>query len=147
MLFTEFLSEPLHGWVKAFKPKTLPDAIIRTRDMEDAISKTKFFSKPFIPPKNKEKKPQKEGTSKEKLDEATRNELRRKNLCFDCKHPWETGHRCVGKGKAHYIEVLSNSEEEEEAKLVQGDEQDKSTDMQPHEEVKSGAIATLSGVP
>jgi hypothetical protein len=25
------------------------------------------------------------------------------------------GHRCMGKGKSHYIEVLSDSEEEEEA--------------------------------
>jgi hypothetical protein len=93
MLFTEGLSEPLRGWVKAFKPETLQDAIIRTRDMEDAVPKTKTFSKPFIPQKNKDKKPfQKEGTGKEKMDEATRNELRRKKLCFNCKDPWEPGH-------------------------------------------------------
>jgi hypothetical protein len=53
--------------------------------------------------------------SKEKMDEATHNELRRKKLCFNCKDPWELGHICMGKGKAHYIEVLSDSEEEEEA--------------------------------
>jgi hypothetical protein len=53
----------------------------------------------------------------------------------------------MGKGKAHYIEVLSDSEEEEEAEQVQDSEQDKSTDEQLHEEVKSGAIATLSSVP
>jgi hypothetical protein len=96
MLFTKGLSEPLRGWVKAFKPETLQDAIIRTRDMEDAVPKTKTFSKPFIPRKNKDKKPfQKEGTGKEKMDEATRNELRRKKLCFNCKDPWEPGHTGV----------------------------------------------------
>jgi predicted aspartyl protease len=53
----------------------------------------------------------------------------------------------MGKGKAHYIEVLSDSEEEEEAEKVQDNEQDKSTDEKPHEEVKSGAITTLLSVP
>jgi hypothetical protein len=48
------------------------------------------------------------------LDEATRNELRRKNICFHCKDPWVPGHRCQGKGQAHYIEVHSDSDEEEE---------------------------------
>ena len=86
MLFTEGLSEPLHGWVKAFKLESLQDAMIRTRDMKDAIPK----NKPFIPQKNKDKNPfQKERTEKEKLDEATSNELRRKKLCFSCKEPWE----------------------------------------------------------
>jgi hypothetical protein len=148
MLFTKGLSEPLCGWVKAFKPETLQDAIIRTRDMEDVVPKTKTFSKPFIPQKNKDKKPfQKEGTGKEKMDEATRNELRRKKLCFNCKDPWEPGHRCMGKGKAHYIEVLSESEDEEEVEQAHDCEQDKSAEEQPQEEAKSGAIATLSSVP
>jgi hypothetical protein len=30
VLFTKGLSEPLHGWVNAFKPETLQDAIIKT---------------------------------------------------------------------------------------------------------------------
>ena len=33
MLFTEALAEPLHGWVKAYKPITLQYAISRTRDL------------------------------------------------------------------------------------------------------------------
>jgi hypothetical protein len=150
MLFTEGLVEPLRGWVKSFKPETLHDAIIRTRDMEDAIPKTNTFSKPFVPQKNKDKKPfQKDGTSKENLDEATHNELRRKKLCFNCKDHWELGHRCMGKGKGkeHYIEVLSDSEEEEEAEQVHSSEQDKSVEEKPHEEVQSGSIVTLSSVP
>jgi hypothetical protein len=81
MLFTEELFEPLRGWVKAFKVESLQDAIIRTHNMEDVVPKKKPFSKPFIPQKNKDKKPfQKEWTGKEKLDKATCNELRRKKL-------------------------------------------------------------------
>jgi hypothetical protein len=109
MLFTEGLAEPLRGWVKAFKPATLQDAIKRTLDMMDTVPKTKGPTKPYIPPKNQDKKPfQKEWTGKDRLDEETRRELRRKKLCFTCKDPWESGHRCMGKGKAHYIEVLSD---------------------------------------
>jgi hypothetical protein len=45
MLFTEGLTEPLRGWVKAYKPHTLQDAILRTRDLADSTPKTK----PFVP--------------------------------------------------------------------------------------------------
>jgi hypothetical protein len=48
--------------------------------------------------------------------------LRKKNLCFSCKEPWELGHRCMGKGKVNYIEVHSDSDEEEEVTLEQGNE-------------------------
>jgi hypothetical protein len=48
MLFTEGLVEPLRGWVKAFRPPTLQDAIMKTRDMVDTTSK-KALVKPFIP--------------------------------------------------------------------------------------------------
>jgi hypothetical protein len=43
------LSEPLRGLVKAFKPRSLQDAIIRTREMEYAVSKNKIPSKPLLP--------------------------------------------------------------------------------------------------
>jgi len=42
MLFTEALAEPLRGWVKAYRPATLQDAITRPRDMQDAMPKNKF---------------------------------------------------------------------------------------------------------
>jgi hypothetical protein len=57
MFFTNGLSEPLHDWVNSFKPDTLQDSIIWTQDMEDVVPKTKTISKPFIPQKNKDKKP------------------------------------------------------------------------------------------
>jgi hypothetical protein len=81
------------------------------------------------------------------LDDDDQRELRRKKLCFSCKEPWEPGHRCMGKGKVHYIEVLSDSDGEEEKGQEQESEHDSLVDENPHEEVKSGAIATLSGVP
>ena len=41
MLFTKVLMEPLMGWVKAFKPTNLQDAIWRMRDLGPA-TKSKF---------------------------------------------------------------------------------------------------------
>jgi hypothetical protein len=47
------------------------------------------------------------------MDETTRRELRRKQLCFTCKEPWDPTDKCMGKGKAHYIEVIYDEELEE----------------------------------
>jgi hypothetical protein len=47
------------------------------------------------------------------MDESTRRELRRKQLFFTWKEPWDLVHRCMGKGKAHYIEVIYDNDEEE----------------------------------
>jgi hypothetical protein len=49
MLYTEGLTEPLRGWVKAYMPPTLQDSILHTRDLADSVPKTKTFSKPFVP--------------------------------------------------------------------------------------------------
>jgi hypothetical protein len=57
MLFTEGLTEPLRGWVKAYRPHTLQDAILHTRDLADSVPKTKPFSKPFVPKKDRDRKP------------------------------------------------------------------------------------------
>lgn len=48
MIYTEALNEPLCGWVKAFKPRTLQDAIERTRDLTGEPSKNKFTPKPPV---------------------------------------------------------------------------------------------------
>ena len=40
----------------------------------------------------------------------------RKNIFFNCRDPWVLGHRCMGKGEIHYIEVATDivdSEKEE----------------------------------
>jgi hypothetical protein len=118
MLFTEGLTEPLRGWVKAYMPPTLQDAILHTRDLADSVPKTKTFSKPFVPQRDRDRKPfQREWKGKEKLDDETRRELMRKKLFFSCRHPWVPDHRCMGKGEIHYIEVATynvDSEEEEQ---------------------------------
>ena len=94
MLFTEALTEPLRGWVKAYRPTTLADAINRTRDLHDAVPKNRFPPRTNFPIKDKERKPfQKEWPKKEWMDNDTRQELRRKNLCFTCQEPWVPGHR------------------------------------------------------
>ena len=104
MLFIEGLADPLCGWVKAFKSQNLQDDMIREQDTKDAIPKNKPQSKPFIPQKNKYKKPfQKEWIGINKLDGETQNELRRNKLCFSCKEPWDLGNLYMGKGKVHYI--------------------------------------------
>jgi hypothetical protein len=57
MLFTEGLTEPLRGWVKAYRLPTLQDAILRSRDLADSVPKTKPFSKSFVPQKDRDRKP------------------------------------------------------------------------------------------
>jgi hypothetical protein len=89
MLFIDGLIEPLREWVKAYKPPTLQDAILHTRDLEDSVPKTKTFSKPFVPQKDRDRKPfQREWKGKEKLDDETRREIMRKKLFFNYRDPW-----------------------------------------------------------
>jgi hypothetical protein len=156
MLFSEGITEPLHGWVKDFKPTNLHDAIWKTRDLAGASQKHKFTPRPPIVPKGKESRFVDKG--KGKLDEATRRELRRKKLCFTCKEPWEPRHRCMGKGKIHYIEVLSDSEEEEDEvgniqnmevtptneEHIQEEGEEETVHKQPG--IKKAVIASISGV-
>ena len=82
-----------------------------------SIAKTKFTPRPPINQGEKDQRGMDRG--KGRMDEATRRELRRKQLCFTCKKPWELGHNWMGKGKIHYIEVISDDEEEEEMGHIQ----------------------------
>jgi hypothetical protein len=134
------------------------------------VPKTKPFTKPFVPQRDKDQKnPQREWKGKPKLDDDTRRELMRKKLCFSCRDPWVPGHRCMGKGQIHYIEVESGSEEEDEDIEAQTDSDSETEtthepeqqpkkpqiparaqpkeEAKPRREVKGGTIATLSGVP
>jgi hypothetical protein len=98
----------------------------------------------------------------------------RKKLCFTCKDPWVPGHRCMGKGEIHYIEVAADcvhSEEEHDNGSTSSEEEPTQADEQPpcrpltsagtHPQVvpqpleqanrqklaKGGVITILSGVP
>jgi hypothetical protein len=118
---------------------------------------------------------QREWKGKENLDDETRRELMSKNLCFNCRDPWVLGHRCMGKGEIHYIEVVADSvdseEEEQDSGSTSSEEESPPTEEQPphrpptpvgaHPRVvpqppeqankwkpsKGGIIATLSNVP
>ena len=81
MLFTEALIEPLRGWVKSYRPTTLADAIRWTRDLQDTVPKNRFPPRTNVPIKDKERKP---WPKKEWMDNDTRQDLRRKKLCFTC---------------------------------------------------------------
>jgi hypothetical protein len=79
------------------------------------VPKTKTFSKPFLRQRDRDRKPfQREWKGKEKLDDETRPELMRKKLFFSCRDPWVLGHRWMGKGEIHYIEVAADNVDSEE---------------------------------
>ena len=147
MFFTEAFTEPLRGWVKAYKPSTLQDAINRARYLQYSISKNRFPLKTNFRVRDKDKKSFELDLSKKTwLDDDTRKDLRRKKFCFTCQEPWVPRHRCSGKAKSHYIEVYSNSEGEDY-------EQETTEELRAVEEeslqgdTPEGVIATLSGVP
>jgi hypothetical protein len=72
MLFTEGLTEPLRGWVKAYRPHSLQDVVWCTRDLADSVPKTKPFTKPFVPQRDKDPKNLlREWKGKPKLDDDT----------------------------------------------------------------------------
>jgi hypothetical protein len=94
MLFTEGLMEPLKGWFKAFKPSNLQEALCRTKDLMGSAARTKFAPRPPINQGGRDQRGIDRG--KGRMDEATRRDLRRKQLRFTCKEPWDLGHKCMG---------------------------------------------------
>jgi hypothetical protein len=119
MLFTEGLMEPLRGWVKDFKPTNFHDAIWTTMDLGSA-TKTKFTPRPPNEGARDQRPPMNQGGRdlrgfdqvRGRMDDPIRRELRIIFFCFTCKEPWDLTHKCMGKGKSHYIEVISDDEEE-----------------------------------
>jgi hypothetical protein len=87
ILFMKGLVEPLRGWVKAFRPTTIHEALMRCQDTKNTLNK-RVPSKSFIPQGGKETKvPHKSWTGKDKEDEETQRDTSRKKLCFSCKDP------------------------------------------------------------
>ena len=64
-------------------------------------------------PSTQEDKDKEPIQKKPPFDEDSRQELRRKKLCFTCKEPWHPGHCFLKKGKIHYIEVMPDDDEEQ----------------------------------
>ncbi len=146
------LAEPLKDWVKGFNPSTLSEAISKARSMASSASSSSSRSHSHLKPPTfpRDRPPPK----KPSLDEATRQELRRKKLCFNCKGPWEPGHRCLGKGKIHYIEVVSDDEDEQEEMPTEDNQSHHDTNMASlnHTEriaalVQRGGSIALAGSP
>ena len=94
-----------------------------------------FQHKPSFPSKGKEEKaaPSKESSYKKPLDDEVQRDIRKRKLCFTCQESWAPGHRCDAR-KAHYIEVFSDVEEEEEDEPRRG-----------HSAETIGGEPTLSG--
>ena len=112
--------------MKSHNPTTLKDAMNLTRDFENMLPKTKYPPKPNFPSKLKDgrKSWKKDSFVKYNIGGPSKEELIIKKLCFTCQKPWVAGHKCE-KGKAHYIEVFSEDEEdgeEEEAQLAAQEE-------------------------
>ena len=121
-----------------------------------SAAKTKFTPRPPINQGGRDQKGMNKG--KGRMDEETRRELRRKLLCLTCKEPWEPGHKCMRKCKAHYIEVISDDEDEEYFGHLQNMEKnppriDPTMDEEGEEadfgltRDKKVTIASISGVP
>jgi len=47
------------------------------------------------------------------LDAEARRYLKRRKLCFACREPWTPGHRSI-VDKGHYIEVFSDTDQEDD---------------------------------
>ena len=95
MFFIEDLMESLKGWVKAFKPTNLQDAIWRTRDL-GPIAKSNFIPRPPLNTGGRDRRPPMNPGGRDprgfdrgrgRMDENTRRELRRKKIFFTCKEP------------------------------------------------------------
>ena len=155
-LFLDGLEDSVKGLVKAFSPSTLQEAIKRSLQLETCVPmksitnqkppnlwqhKGNFQKKTFptLPPKDVT------NVAKKKVDEETRSELRRKKLCFTCREPWVPGHRCLGKGQVHYIEVASESDSDEHEEFH--DTKEEVEEEKVKEISKDGTLAALSGVP
>ena len=87
--------------MKAYKPTSLQDAVSKARDLQESVPKPKFAPRLNFPAKfNDRRPPQRDGagqqqrdwtgqpqrdwTGRNRMDDATRQDLRRKKLCFNC---------------------------------------------------------------
>eukprot|EP01018_Ginkgo_biloba_P036619 Gb_28190 [translate_table: standard] len=95
-------------------------------------------------------------TTVKRIEEQTRNGLTKKELCFTCEEHWEQGHRYLGKGQVHYIEVVSNEEEagyETDEPEQQQVAEEQIVEYEPEQlpegntGASEGTLADLSGAP
>lgn len=108
ILFVEGLYEPMKGWIKAFDPPTLQEAMRKACSMELTTPRSKFTpnnSKPsssFNDSKSDPKKSENVDQGKKfaaPLDRETLNDLHRRKLCFHWKGLYDQNHDCPLKPK------------------------------------------------
>ena len=153
MLFTEGLQDKYRGLVKVLKPNTLDDAIKIAHDLDSPSSLLQPPKKPYRGSTSPQGNNNQQKPNPPRLDFETRNELKRKKLCFTCREPWTPNHKCLRKGKIHYVEVLFEDEgEQQEGNDVEDSEEE--VEEQPPKDKKKKAtskkppiIATLSSIP
>lgn len=116
-MFIDGIEKPLHGLVEYTKPTTLQYAIERAIDLQDALpkAKAKCQQKPtFLSKRKYDKAPfSKESQKKLLLSDDVKIYLRRRNIFFAWQESWAPGNICAA-GKAHYIEVFLDDEDDEE---------------------------------
>lgn len=157
VLFIEGLSEPLKGWVKAFDPFNLQEAIKKARSMEHATPTNKFQSKgassskdnkPFF---TKTEKNETETENKDKLfaplDRETLNDLRNKKLCFYCKGPYDMNHDCPlrPKGKANRVMWAFYEDSDSENSEQQTENEESSEEKENLDDEKFKQMSTNEG--
>eukprot|EP00253_Pinus_taeda_P027576 PITA_27576 len=159
-MYVEGLAEPLRGLVRSTRPATLQDAINRTRDLQDVLPRTRtpYPQRQTFQSKGRDVRirPPKGNPGQVQLDDDARRELKKKRLCFTCQEPWAPGHRCAA-GKAHVIEVFSESsgEEDDEDDVEAGDSHAVQGPLPPPPPAAGsasfapteGALAALRGIP
>lgn len=113
MLFIEGLQDKFKGLVKILKPNTLDDVIKIAHDLDSPSSLLQPLKKTYRGSTSSQGNKNQQKPNPPRLDFETHNELKKKRLCFTYKEPWTPNHRCLGRGKIHYVEVLSEDEGEQ----------------------------------
>ena len=170
VLFMEGLTEPLKGWIKAFDPPSLQEAMRKARNMEFAAPANKFNSRgssSFRDNKGFNKNNDKSDYNKNKsdyrndskgksafppLDREALNDLRRKKLCFYCKGPYDANHDCPlrPKGKANRVmwAYYEDSESENSEQPEHSDESETETpehrvEVEPELQIQEGRLSSI----
>lgn len=129
MLFIKGRHDRLRGLVKALKPRTLHEAIQTTLDLETTPPPTSYQSNKKF---SRGSKPfQRSSTQHRSAPPPPRMD----------QDTWELGHICLGKGKAHLIEVYSDVDDEHVQDTVS--EGSHGEDEQDTPQVELGETETL----
>ena len=144
------MRDSLKGLVSSLKPSSLDDAFEIALRLEVSTTNNKSWNKPNTK-NNKNNK-----FHKKFIPTKDQEELKKKNVCFKCKKPWEPGHNYNGKRntcrhcgidwvpghrcekRGHIQRIEEDLEEEEVKKKIKCDKGDE------EEGEEYGVIATMT---